>query len=56
MSEPGRAAAGAQSYRPPENGRHYYAMHGRQISPPRDELSGPSREALAWHQTNSFLG
>jgi putative restriction endonuclease len=39
-----------------ENGRHYYEMHGRPVAPTDDPRSRPSREALEWHQTHSFLG
>jgi HNH endonuclease len=39
-----------------ENGRHYYAMHGKPLSLPNDVRHHPSREALEWHQSNKFLG
>jgi putative restriction endonuclease len=39
-----------------ENGRIYYAMHGKSVAPPTDLQSRPSREALEWHQSNRFLG
>ena len=39
-----------------ENGRLYYEMHGRPITPPRDVGQRPARDALEWHQTNRFLG
>jgi hypothetical protein len=39
-----------------ENGRHYYAMHGKALSLPLDPRQHPAREALEWHQTNRFLG
>ena len=39
-----------------ENGRHYYAMHGKPISLPKDADQRPARNALEWHQLNKFLG
>ncbi len=37
-----------------ENGRHYYALHGRQIATPRSTNQHPDRRALAWHNENCF--
>jgi putative restriction endonuclease len=39
-----------------ENGRHYYALHGREISPPSIAAQGPDPAALDWHNVNRFLG
>ena len=39
-----------------ENGRDYYALHGKEISvPDRAELR-PSSALLQWHNENIFLG
>jgi putative restriction endonuclease len=39
-----------------ENGRHYYAMHGQQIEPPRKPDQHPDPSALAWHNEHCFRG
>jgi putative restriction endonuclease len=39
-----------------ENGKYYYAMHGRPIFWPEHPEHQPKRELLEWHQANSFLG
>jgi putative restriction endonuclease len=39
-----------------ENGRHYYEMHGREISIPNNPGQRPSPAALEWHQSTKFLG
>jgi putative restriction endonuclease len=39
-----------------ENGKHYYALQGHQIEPPRDSRHHPNRDVLAWHNGNRFLG
>jgi putative restriction endonuclease len=39
-----------------ENGRDYYALHGRQLRMPMDLLSRPSIEALVWHNEHVFRG
>ncbi len=39
-----------------ENGRHYYAMHGRPITLPDNVDQRPAPDALEWHQANKFLG
>jgi len=39
-----------------ENGQSYYGMRGRQISLPDDPYLQPSREALAWHREQVYLG
>lgn len=38
------------------NGKHYYAMHGQTITPPKSPTMAPSRDALRWHQSQRFLG
>lgn len=38
-----------------ENGRDYYAMHGRQVTAPRPSRYRPDAEALAWHNEHRFL-
>ena len=37
-----------------ENGRHYYALHGRRINAPRDPSQCPDADALSWHNENCF--
>jgi putative restriction endonuclease len=37
-----------------ENGRDYYALHGRQLMPPQPPVHSPAREYLEWHATNVF--
>ncbi len=39
-----------------DNGRHYYALHGKLISTPRDEMRKPDPVELAWHNENCFRG
>lgn len=39
-----------------ENGRVYYEMHGHSVVVPRDVARQPSRELLAWHSEEVFLG
>lgn len=39
-----------------ENGKHYYAMQGQEISWPHNQEQRPKKEFLEWHQTNCFLG
>lgn len=39
-----------------ENGRHYYALQGRPIEPPRHAGHSPDVAALAWHNENRFNG
>jgi len=39
-----------------ENGKDYYALHGRQVVFPDDPRHCPSREALEWHQSQCFRG
>lgn len=39
-----------------ENGRDYYALHGRSIRVPDQLDRQPAREALTWHNENRFLG
>jgi putative restriction endonuclease len=39
-----------------ENGRDYYAMHGRSVQVPRQPDQRPDPDALAWHNENRFLG
>lgn len=39
-----------------ENGRHYYALDGRSIPPPRDTQHWPDPAALAWHNDYKFKG
>jgi putative restriction endonuclease len=37
-----------------ENGRHYYALQGRQIRPPARGNPPPAREYLEWHTDTVF--
>jgi len=39
-----------------ENGRDYYALHGRPLHPPDDAESGPSEHLLRWHNEAVYLG
>jgi putative restriction endonuclease len=39
-----------------ENGRHYYAMHGQKIEPPREPHQPPDPSALTWHNEHCFRG
>jgi putative restriction endonuclease len=56
VSGDGRFEVGRRLKEEFENGRLYYEMHGRPITPPRDVDHRPSRDSLEWHQTNRFLG
>ena len=37
-----------------ENGRDYYALHGRELNLPRRRSHQPSPELLAWHNESMF--
>ena len=39
-----------------ENGRHYYAFHGQEVSVPDEALQAPDPATLAWHNENCFKG
>jgi putative restriction endonuclease len=39
-----------------ENGRDYYAMHGRSVQVPLQPDQRPDPEVLVWHNDNRFLG
>ncbi len=39
-----------------ENGQHYYALHGQQISTPQDASQRPDPDALTWHNEHCFRG
>ncbi len=39
-----------------ENGRHYYALHGRPISVPARAAHKPDLSLLEWHNEHCFLG
>ena len=39
-----------------DNGRHYYALHGKQIIPPKDPRQRPDPVALSWHNENCYRG
>lgn len=39
-----------------ENGRHYYALHGRDIARPDDPSQRPDPGVLAWHNEHCFKG
>ena len=56
VSGDGRFEVGRRLKQDFENGRLYYEMHGRPITPPRELSHRPARAALEWHQTNRFLG
>jgi putative restriction endonuclease len=37
-----------------ENGRDYYALHGRELAEPQNILAIPSRENLSYHSENVY--
>ena len=39
-----------------DNGRDYYALHGRRIVPPERLDERPDPKALAWHNEHCFRG
>ena len=39
-----------------DNGKRYYADHGRQLHLPGDRRAWPSQESLEWHRTSRFAG
>ena len=39
-----------------DNGRQYYAMHGKQMEPPKNVAWRPDPTALSWHNDNCFKG
>ena len=39
-----------------ENGRDYYALHGKQIIVPRKVVDRPSAEELSWHNERIYRG
>ena len=39
-----------------ENGRHYYALDGRDLRLPQHLESQPAPDLLRWHNENIFLG
>jgi len=39
-----------------ENGRHYYALHGQTITPPKSPDQRPDAAALGWHNVERFKG
>ena len=39
-----------------ENGRDYYALHGKRIAVPQKPELGPASRALAWHSDHCFRG
>jgi putative restriction endonuclease len=39
-----------------ENGRDYYALHGKALTVPQRPDQGPDTDHLAWHNENRFLG
>jgi putative restriction endonuclease len=39
-----------------ENGRDYYALHGRTIYVPDDSSAKPNKEFVSWHNQNIFVG
>ena len=39
-----------------ENGRHYYALHGKAVFVPGSAGLKPDRAELAWHNENRFMG
>lgn len=39
-----------------DNGKHYYALHGRTIEMPLDSTLRPDIGGLAWHNEHRFNG
>lgn len=39
-----------------ENGKHYYALHGNLIEPPKTPIQCPDPAALRWHNEQCFRG
>ena len=39
-----------------DNGKHYYALHGRKIDAPSDIGQRPDAAALTWHNEHCFKG
>jgi putative restriction endonuclease len=39
-----------------DNGRHYYALHGKEVEVPRNPVLCPDATALSWHNENCFKG
>jgi len=39
-----------------ENGKDYYALHGREVVIPKEPKWQPDKEALQWHNETRFLG
>lgn len=39
-----------------ENGRDYYALHGRSLSIPEEPIKKPSEEFISWHNENIYRG
>ncbi len=39
-----------------DNGRHYYALHGKRIEHPKEIDQRPDPRALAWHNEHCFRG
>ncbi len=39
-----------------DNGKHYYALHGRKIDAPPDIVQRPDPAALSWHNEHCFKG
>jgi putative restriction endonuclease len=56
VTDTGRLEVGRRLKEDFENGRDYYAMHGRELAGPAKPNLRPSRAAIEWHQTKRFLG
>jgi putative restriction endonuclease len=39
-----------------ENGRDYYALHGREVHVPAGLTARPAAAMLTWHNENRYLG
>ena len=39
-----------------DNGKHYYALHGKRIDLPKEIGQHPDSKALSWHNENCFRG
>jgi putative restriction endonuclease len=39
-----------------ENGKTYYALHGRRLDVPKQAAHQPAADAIAWHRNEAFLG
>jgi putative restriction endonuclease len=56
VDEDNRLVVGCRLKDDLDNGRTYYALHGRPLRLPQDVALRPNRDSLAWHRGQAFLG